>query len=109
MSLTVTKVPRALENRLRLFGFELADLLIVFLYLSISNLIFGATKLKLPLVWGGTLVIGTILFFAKRGKPEGYLQHLIQFRIGPSTYSAGTFDTQYRPAKIQSGDQHEQN
>src|ERR1022692_5096806 len=32
-------------------------LLLIFLYLAISNLAFGATNLKIPLVWGGTVFI----------------------------------------------------
>lgn len=97
MSLFVTKVPRNLDNRLRLFGFELADLLIVFLYLSVSNLVFGATRLKVPFVWVGTLAIAGTLYFVKRGKPDGYLQHLIQFKLRPTAFVAGAADTGYQP------------
>ena len=97
MSLLVTKVPRNLDNRLRLFGFELADLLIVFLYLSLSNLVFGATRLKVPVVWIGTLAIAGTLYFVKRGKPDGYLQHLIQFKLRPTAFVAGAPDVIYQP------------
>ena len=55
--LLVSKVPRALDAKTRLFGFELADLLIIFLYLAMSNLIFGSTKAKFIIVWLGTLAL----------------------------------------------------
>lgn len=97
MSLYVSKVPRSLETKARLFGFELADLLVVFLYLAISNLIFGATSLKLPLVWGGTLLLSTILFFVKRGKPDHYVQHLGEYGRTPAVLSAGAPDVDFVP------------
>jgi len=107
MSLLVTKVPRNLDNRLRLFGFELADLLIVFLYLSVSNLLFGPTRLKVPVVWVGTLAIAGTLYFVKRGKPDGYLQHLIQFKLRPTAFVAGASDTAYQPLIRNNGVSHE--
>ena len=100
MSLLVSKVPRALESKARLFGFELGDLLVVFLYLALSNLIFGSTPLKGPLVWGGTLVLASALYFLKRGKPDQYLQHYGEFARGPGIYSAAQPDTQYRPLSL---------
>ncbi len=97
MSLTVTKVPRALDNRLRLFGFELADLLLIFLYLSVSNLFFGPTRLKFPVVWCGTILLACVLHFVKKGKPENYIQHFIQFKMNPAVYSAACADHLYQP------------
>lgn len=108
MSLLVTKVPRNLDNRLKLFGFELADLLIIFLYLSVSNLFFGPTRLKIPVVWIGTLALGLTLYFVKRGKPEGYLQHLIQFKLKPTVFVAGAADVVYQPLLKNSGDSNDQ-
>lgn len=97
MSLLVSKVPRALEIKARLFGFELGDLLFIFLYLALSNLIFGQTRLKVPFVWIGTLGIAGTLYFVKRGKPEGYLQHAGEHFWSPGVLSAGAPDTDYRP------------
>jgi hypothetical protein len=95
--LLTSKVPRSLEKKNRLFGFELADLLLVFLYLTLSNFIFGQTKLKPLAVWGGTIAIGCGLYFLKRGKPDGYLQHYGEFIYAPSVLSASQPDTEYRP------------
>jgi hypothetical protein len=93
----ISKVPRALETKTKLFGYELADLLIIFLYLAISNLIFGMTKLKIPIVWGGTLVISATLYFMKRNKPDNYLQHWGEFTRTPGILSAGKPDVNYEP------------
>ena len=100
MSLQVSKVPRSLESKARLFGFELGDLLVVFLYLALSNLIFGSTRLKAPLVWGGTAVLAGVLYFMKRGKPDQYLQHYGEFLRGAGIYSAALPDTEYRPLPL---------
>ena len=73
--LLTTKVPRALEMKTKLFGFELPDLLLIFMTLSLTNFLFGATSYRYFLVWGTTLGLALFLFFIKRGKPDGYLQH----------------------------------
>ena len=97
MSLLVTKVPRSLEAKTKLFGFELGDLLLVFFYLSISNLIFGSTVARPIAVWLGTGVLAGVLYFSKRGKPDGYLQHLGEYSRLPGVLSPGVPDTEYYP------------
>jgi len=92
-----SRVPRSLEKKAKIFGFELGDLLLIFLYLATSNLVFGTTKLKPIIVWGGTLAIAGIIYFVKRGKPDGYLQHYGEFLTGPSVYSSSQPDVEYRP------------
>lgn len=92
----VSLVPRSLESKSKLFGFELPDLLFIFANLTIQNLIFGLSDYKYPLVWGSTFLLASFLFFAKRGKPEGYLQHLGEFWFKPSHFSAGSQDKKYR-------------
>lgn len=102
-----SKVPRSLEKKTRLFGFELADLLIIFLYLALSNLVFGQTKLKPLMVWGGTIAIASSLYFFKRGKPDQYLQHYGEFLNSPSVLSAAVSDSDYRPY-FETGVEHEE-
>jgi hypothetical protein len=99
MSLLVSKVPRSLETKARLFGFELGDLLFIFLYLAVSNLIFGTTHLKFPLVWLGTVVLAAGLYFLKKGKPDQYLQHYGEHLRTPGILTANVPDTHYRPYK----------
>lgn len=97
MNLLISKVPRSLEAKTRLFGFELGDLLLIFLYLSLSNLIFGATKFKFPIVWIGTLVVAGILYFVKRDKPDGFIQHWGESFFSPGIHSAGAPDVDFKP------------
>ena len=95
MSLDVSKVPRALEKKTRLFGFELGDVLLVFLYLSLTNFLFGQTQLKFPVVWCGTIALACVLYFVKRGKPDNFLQHWGEYQFSEDLYSAGTSDTEF--------------
>ena len=94
--LMTTKVPRALEMKSKLFGFEMPDLLLIFMNLAVTNLVFGATSFRYPLVWGTTLAIALFLFLSKRGKPDNYLQHLGEFIGQPAYKAAGCPDRIYR-------------
>lgn len=80
----------------KLFGFELPDLLLIFINLAVTNLIFGSTEYRYTLVWGTTLGLAAFLFFAKRGKPDGFLQDLIEYWVKPSYRSSGQKDRKYR-------------
>jgi hypothetical protein len=94
--LLTSKVPRALEMKSKLFGFELPDLLLIFFNLAITNLIFGGTSFRYVLVWGTTLSLALFLYFAKRGRPDNYLQHLGEYISRPAYFAAGSADRLYR-------------
>jgi len=94
--LNTSKVPRALEMKSKLFGFELPDLLLIFANLAFTNLVFGATSFRYLLVWGTTLGMALFLFLAKRGRPDSYLQHLGEWLAQPSYRAAGAPDRRYR-------------
>lgn len=95
MPLLTSPTPRTLENKLKLLGFELLDLLLIFLYLSISNLLFGQTSFKLPLVWIGTLILTIILYFVKKDKPENYIGDALSNLINPNIFSANLSQKNY--------------
>ncbi len=90
--LLTTKVPRALELKSKLFGYELPDLLMIFFNLAITNLLFGGTSLRYPLVWGTTLFWALLLYFAKKGRPDSFIQHLGEFLVRPAYFAAGSTD-----------------
>lgn len=92
VGLLTTSVPRALEMKSKLFGYELPDLLLIFFNLAITNLIFGGTNFRYPLVWGTTLAGALLLYFAKKGRPDGFIQHLGEFFVRPAYYAAGGTD-----------------
>jgi len=91
-----SRVPRALEMKSKLFGYELPDLLLIFFNLALTNFLFGGSQLRYFLVWGTTLGLAGFLYFAKKGKPDSYLQHLGEFYLSESYRAANAPDTGYR-------------
>lgn len=71
-----------------LFGFEAMDVLIIVLTLSVLNLLFGRMGQRLLLIWLPTVILAGVLRIGKRGKPEGYLLHLLKYQFRPGIYSA---------------------
>ena len=95
--LLTSSVPRTLETKSKIMGFELSDVLFLLLNLSIQNLIFGGTSMKMPMVFGTSLVLGLMLFFFKRGKPDNYIQHYFEHLLSPIARSANVSDETYKP------------
>lgn len=103
--LLTSSVPRTLETKSKIMGFELSDVLILLLNLSTQNLIFGGTSMKIPMVFGTSLALGLMLFFFKKGKPDNYIQHYFEHLLSPTVRSANASDESYRLPK--KGGQHE--
>ncbi|MBV2167152.1 MAG: hypothetical protein KUL82_00485 [Bdellovibrio sp.] len=95
--LLTSNVPRTLETKSKIMGFELSDVLFLLLNLSIQNLIFGGTSMKIPMVFGTSLVLGLMLFFFKRGKPDNYIQHYFEHLLSPIVRPANASDETYKP------------
>lgn len=90
MGLDQSSIHRHLDNKFKIVGLEAHDLLLVLLVAAINNLIFGNTPLSFYLVFIFPTVLGLILFYGKRGKPEKYLVHLTKYYLTPGTLEAGT-------------------
>ena len=88
MDLKMTAVSKCLDKKMMIMGFEIPDLLFIFLTMSILNFLFGSTSMKWLFVWLPSLSLGLTLKFAKRGKPDNYLIHWLRYQIKPGTLSA---------------------
>lgn len=88
MSLRSEPTSQSLEKKLLIAGFEVPDVLAIFLLLSILNFVFGGTDYKLMFVWAPTAVAAVVLRIGKRGKPDSYLVHLGKFLFRPKYLSA---------------------
>jgi hypothetical protein len=95
-NLLTSSVPRTLETKNKILGLELSDVLVLLLNLSVQNLIFGSTSLKIPMVFGTSVFLAVILFFFKKGKPDQFLQHFFEHLISPTVASANSQDKKYR-------------
>lgn len=96
-TLLTTVVPRSLEAKNKILGFELLDVILILLNLSLQNLVFGATALKFPMVIGTSALFAGTLFFFKRGKPDQFLTHYAEYLKLPTQLAANSTDTNYRP------------
>ena len=83
MELKVTEVSRCLDKKMMIMGFEIPDLLFIFLTMSILNFLFGTTNLKMLFVWLPSAAIALTIKLTKRGKPDNYLIHKIKFFVQP--------------------------
>lgn len=95
--LLTSSVPRSLDTKNKLFGFEIPDLLFIFMNLAMTNLIFGGSRFRYPLVWGSTILIALAIYFLKKGKPDNYIQHLGEYIAQSSVKLAGKADLKHKP------------
>ncbi|MFP5519915.1 MAG: hypothetical protein ACLGGX_08425 [Bdellovibrionia bacterium] len=84
---------RKLDARLKILGFEIMDLMAVFMLAAVSNLLLGQMPFAPVFIFLIPTILAVILYFAKRNKPEGYLVHLLRYISTPGLYSAGEIDT----------------
>lgn len=88
MDIKTTPVSKCLDKKMIVMGFEIPDLLAIFLTLSILNFLFGTTQMKLLLVWLPSILLAATLRISKRGKPDNFLVHWLRFQIRPGILSA---------------------
>ncbi|MBI4404094.1 MAG: hypothetical protein HY537_08035 [Deltaproteobacteria bacterium] len=82
------EVSRCLDKKLTMFGFEVADILGIFLCLSVLNFLFGQSSLKFFFAWLPSIVLALILRYGKKGKPDKFLIHWFRYQIKPGILSA---------------------
>ena len=89
MNLQTTPVSRCLDNKLLILGFEVPDLLAIFLLLAILNFMFGRIGgWSVAFIWGAPLSLAALLRYGKRDKPDNYLLHVARYYLSPGVYSA---------------------
>ena len=96
-ALKVVPVSRCLDKKMMIMGFEVPDLLIIFLTMSVLNFLFGSTAMKWLLVWVPSATLVAVIRFSKRGKPENYLVHWLRFQIKPGILCAFMEPTNTNP------------
>ena len=89
MELLTSTVHRNLDAKLKFLGFELFDLLTALIFASTMNLIFGRTSLSFLLVFVLPSVLGAVIYFGKKGKPDNYLIHVVRYHLQPGAFASG--------------------
>lgn len=88
MSLRSTPVSQCLDKKLLIAGYEIPDVLAIFISLSVLNFLFASTGMKLLLVWLPTLALAIVLRVGKKGKPDNFLVHWVKYQLRPKYLSA---------------------
>jgi len=88
VSLRTEPTSQSLDKKLLILGFEVPDVLVIFLMLSILNFVFGQTNYKFMLVWIPVILLAIVLRIGKRGKPDNYLIHFGKFHTSTKYISA---------------------
>lgn len=96
-------VSKSLDRKLVLLGYEVMDVLAIFLTLSTLNLLFGQSGMSLVLVWTPSVALAVVLRLGKRGKPEKYLIHWLRYHTKPGVYSAFPEPSHWQPPRCLSG------
>jgi len=88
---------RSLDKKLLVLGFEIPDLLAVFLLLAALNFFLGGGGgATILLIWLPPLFLAIILRYGKRGKPDNYLLHVSRYYLSPGVYSAFEYPTVFK-------------
>lgn len=104
--LLTSRVPRSLETKTKLFGFEVGDLLLIFINLSVLNLVFGGSKLRYPLVWGSSAFLLAMIYFVKRGRPDNFVQHAVEHYTKSPVLVANATDEKAKPFNLKAEEGH---
>ena len=100
MALKTEPIAKCLDKKLLMLGFEVPDILAIFLLLTLLNFAFGETGAKLLLVWLPTIAAAVVLRIGKHGKPDNYLLHLAKFHFSSKHLEAFPSDESPPPPRI---------
>ena len=92
--LKTSTVHRKLDAKFKIGGIEATDLLAVLILAAIMNLFFGRFSFGPIFIFGLPTILFCILYFGKRGKPEGYLMHGLKYYLSPGELWAGEKEDQ---------------
>ena len=70
-------------------GIDATDLLSVLLCAAVLNLFFGRLSFGPIFIFGLPGILFFILYFGKKGKPDGYLMHAMKFYLSSGELRAG--------------------
>jgi hypothetical protein len=88
MALKTSQVYRCLDKKMLVFGFEIADLFAIFLFLAFLNFFLRGVPYKFFFTWVPAMALAVFLRLGKAGKPENYLLHWARFKMSPFVLSA---------------------
>jgi len=87
--LKTSTVHRKLDAKFKIGGIEATDLLSVLGCAAVMNLLFGQFSFGPIFIFGIPGILFFVLYFGKKGKPEGFLPHATKFYLSPGEIRAG--------------------
>lgn len=87
--LKTSTVHRKLDAKFKIGGVDATDLLAVLILSAIMNLFFGQLPIGPIFVFGPPTILFLMLYFGKRGKPDGYLLYAFKYFLSPGELRAG--------------------
>lgn len=87
--LKTSQVYRRLDAKFKIGGVDAADLMVVLLVAALMNLFFGRMSIGPIFIFGIPGALFLTLYFGKRGKPEGFLLHVIRYFTSSGELQAG--------------------
>lgn len=100
MGLKTSKVYKCLEKKTLILGFEIFDLFLLCILLSVLNLVCGNSQWKLFYTWVPTLILAVALRYGKKDKPDNFMVHWLKFQFSPGVYSAFQLVKDIRKKKV---------
>ena len=89
MELQTSTVHRNLDQKLKILGFELFDLLSLLIFAAIMNLFFGRTSLSFWAVFILPGCLASVIYYGKKGRPEKHLVHYVRYQLLPGAFASG--------------------
>ena len=87
--LKTSTLHRKLDAKFKIGGIEATDLLSVLLSAAVMNLFFGRFSFGPLFIFSLPGILFVVLYFGKKGKPDGHLMHSIKFYLSPGELRAG--------------------
>ena len=84
----VSAVYRNLDSKLKILGLEALDLIVVLLFASVMNLIFGKTALAPVMIFLVPGIMLALLYVGKKNRPDDFLKHYMRYYLESGHFSA---------------------
>lgn len=84
-----SSVHRKLDAKFKIGGVDAADLIAVLLVAGVMNLFFGRMSIGPILIFGPAGILFMVLYFGKRGKPDGFLLSVLKYYLSSGRIDAG--------------------
>lgn len=80
---------RKLDAKFKIGGMDATDLLTVLFVATLMNLFFGRLSIGPLFIFGVPSILFFVLYFGKKGKPDGYLLHGLRYYLSSGELRAG--------------------